>query len=457
VEKPLGSEDKRRRRLIWRLVLAPIAAIVVVAGVGAAIWFATGRAELNKALAELRSAGIPTDMEEMIPPGVSGVDNAAVAYKSAWKQLQESPSGLWDKVRALPDVPTGEWTPRVRAILGDYVEGNQAAVELTEKAARFEKCRFPLDYSLGINMELPHLPHIIALARLMYLHAVDCLTRGNFEGAVDACFTVRAIGRHCASDPTLISKAVDFACFAISSEGLELTLAYGHPSEDQLVRLLQRINDDPPDTDLTRAFGAESCLWRTTYRDLCAGRATIPGESGGAKKAPIWLRLGFRVAADRDLAVCVRVMKTYADLARQPYFEAKPLLDAKSPQLENLSSLAYPLAKVGLGHIMAPIYTEALADASNVKARHRLHKLVVALMIYEKRHARFPEGLDALSPDIIAKVPVDPFSGKPYVYRREGGGLVVYSLDRDMKDDGGASRQAGSEKGDIVFRYARTN
>jgi uncharacterized protein YfaT (DUF1175 family) len=39
----------------------------------------------------------------------------------------------------------------------------------------------------------------------------------------------------------------------------------------------------------------------------------------------------------------------------------------------------------------------------------------------------------------LTDVPVDPFTGKQLVYRREGEGFVVYSLGSNLKDDGGRS------------------
>ncbi len=47
--------------------------------------------------------------------------------------------------------------------------------------------------------------------------------------------------------------------------------------------------------------------------------------------------------------------------------------------------------------------------------------------------------LDALVPGILTEVPIDPFTGKPLVYRREGEGFIVYSLGSNQKDDGGRS------------------
>ena len=46
-------------------------------------------------------------------------------------------------------------------------------------------------------------------------------------------------------------------------------------------------------------------------------------------------------------------------------------------------------------------------------------RLVVACRIYEMRHGRLPETLDALVPELLGKVPADPFDGKPFRYARK--------------------------------------
>jgi len=42
-----------------------------------------------------------------------------------------------------------------------------------------------------------------------------------------------------------------------------------------------------------------------------------------------------------------------------------------------------------------------------------------------------------LAPDILPEVPLDPFTGKPYIYRLEDEGFIVYSVGSNQKDDNG--------------------
>ena len=60
-----------------------------------------------------------------------------------------------------------------------------------------------------------------------------------------------------------------------------------------------------------------------------------------------------------------------------------------------------------------------------------------ALRLYRIKHGAYPEKLDALVPEFIDKLPTDPFSGREYVYRKEGKGFILYSLGVNMTDDGG--------------------
>ena len=65
--------------------------------------------------------------------------------------------------------------------------------------------------------------------------------------------------------------------------------------------------------------------------------------------------------------------------------------------------------------------------------------LVVALERFRRAHSAYPETLDALVPETLEAAPEDPFSGRPFVYKRVGEDYVLYSVGRNQKDDGGVS------------------
>lgn len=70
----------------------------------------------------------------------------------------------------------------------------------------------------------------------------------------------------------------------------------------------------------------------------------------------------------------------------------------------------------------------------------RLAVVAIALKRYELQHQQFPPSLDALVPDFIAQLPLDPMSGQPLGYRTNQTGYVLYSVGEDGVDDGGDSQ-----------------
>jgi len=71
-------------------------------------------------------------------------------------------------------------------------------------------------------------------------------------------------------------------------------------------------------------------------------------------------------------------------------------------------------------------------DKANVK--HELISIAFALAAYVDEHGEYPEDLDALVPDYIMAIGLDPFSNRTYIYRRTEDGYLVYSVGTDQKD-----------------------
>ncbi|MFQ5489709.1 MAG: hypothetical protein ACE5GE_03205, partial [Phycisphaerae bacterium] len=56
---------------------------------------------------------------------------------------------------------------------------------------------------------------------------------------------------------------------------------------------------------------------------------------------------------------------------------------------------------------------------------------------YRLAHGRWPETLDPLAPQFMEYLPIDPFDEKPLRYKRTDTGVIVYSVNGDLQDDGG--------------------
>jgi hypothetical protein len=69
----------------------------------------------------------------------------------------------------------------------------------------------------------------------------------------------------------------------------------------------------------------------------------------------------------------------------------------------------------------------------------------------------YPGSLADLRRVVGWPLPEDPFSGKPFVYRRKDSTYLLYSIGPDLKDDGGRQLTlfGWPRTGDIVWRVSR--
>jgi hypothetical protein len=79
----------------------------------------------------------------------------------------------------------------------------------------------------------------------------------------------------------------------------------------------------------------------------------------------------------------------------------------------------------------------------------------LALRCYQSDQGHPPSGLNELVPKYLERMPSDPFSGKPMVFRTTGTNWLLYSVGEDGMDDGGqrAGRPVSGvvSKGDLFY------
>ena len=83
-------------------------------------------------------------------------------------------------------------------------------------------------------------------------------------------------------------------------------------------------------------------------------------------------------------------------------------------------------------------YQESLSNLfwkdASYSANLNLIRAAVAAKRYQRRHGRLPENLQALVPEFLSSVPIDPFTGKPLRSIRSDE-LMIYSVGLDRMDN----------------------
>ena len=131
-----------------------------------------------------------------------------------------------------------------------------------------------------------------------------------------------------------------------------------------------------------------------------------------------------------------KTLPRYSELeaqARLPYFKGRDFFRDLIQRSQNSPWYSF-VSKFILVNFESTFLKEAQLEATLLASRTGL-----ACRLHKSRTGQYPDSLEALVPAILEEIPVDPFTGKPLVYRREGEGFIVYSLGSNQKDDGGRS------------------
>ena len=124
------------------------------------------------------------------------------------------------------------------------------------------------------------------------------------------------------------------------------------------------------------------------------------------------------------------------------YHRQKAYFEAQGPK-----GGALPWYRKPLGQWL-PDFRYVFMKEAALEAMMLATKSGLACKVYKNKYGRYPDSLDALVPGILDAVPIDPFTGKPLVYKLTADEVLIYSFGSNETDDGGRQR---SETGQLVM------
>ncbi len=108
---------------------------------------------------------------------------------------------------------------------------------------------------------------------------------------------------------------------------------------------------------------------------------------------------------------------------------------ARQPLLDQIGQEVYKKRNPLL--LTLPALGSVSEACTRMKAFLRCQATTLAAERYRRSHGDWPATLNQLTPDLIAAVPGDPYTGGPLIYRRLSDGVVIYTVGKDGVDNGG--------------------
>jgi hypothetical protein len=310
-----------------------------------------------------------------------------------------------------------------RLRIAQYLKGNAKAFSLVREASAARVCRYPLDFS-ETGWGDTH-GHRGGLSRLLESLAVKVLYEaeiGDSDATTAALLDCFALAESLRMEPLELSQSTRLLMISRTLDALEDAQIRVAFSPAQLTRLQSQLRSlEGIEPNVNGYIGSEILVQR--YVDQVQSEDSF----GEPEFSALMARLDTPSAEAFHSAVHILV-----DAIPRPYAEAVVTyqgVHAKFPDFH----WAYP---------------RSLNWIVRTQASLRNAQVGLALGRYALAHASLPDSLEALVPDYLDRVPLDPFDAQPLRYRRVGEGFVVYAVGENMVDDGGV-RKVKNEYGQL--------
>ena len=438
-----------------KIVLSSTAGLFVAAVVGYRIWTWEMESRFEAKVAAIAMRGEPTTLADLVPPDAPDGENAATFYLKAFAHpcFEPDNAGADVLMKVSHDEPlSARDIEEARRI----VERAREPLALLREAATRKKCRFATHYASAGNPFAPP-PHWKPLQDAVELVRTAAQV-DTADGRVDdALADSRALIRLAAVRvEEMWPSSYAGWVWRDAAKQAERALNAGEASSDALRATMAALSDVEDRAPLLNALRRERCWGIELCRQMLSGRREFMRRYQAY--GPGWVNATWDVFGAMgygDASRYLDMMDRFIADAAQPY-HARDVKGQPSGGIRcGVHWLEEPPWRRPFTYYTEGDVPEELLAFDRTIAHLACLKVALALRLHRLKHGVYPELLAALVPEFLDKLPLDPFSGKDLVYRREGKGFVVYSLDWDGADDNGVPSQRSQNQGDIVFRVSR--
>jgi hypothetical protein len=441
----------------WRLIPVLILALLFLVFV---VWRTRLHFEVQSKIKAVQQAGLPTRGAElngwMAPVGND--ENGALVLEQAFGKMDTSAAILTANERPRL-IATNRWPTEVRTRVQTFLQRNASPLAEIDRALKFRRFRFPVDYTPGFATELPQLRASKEAAVLLSLRTALSAE----EGREWSQFLQRQIefGEALNEEPTVIGFLVRCACLQIALNTAERSLAFSAPELDRCQRLSSVLLRAAETNLLPRSLIAERAIIMPVFRtvpDLSEFSAEDTEEETPASTSRPRSYNGFLRAVgffDRDLNFYLGSMAAASDLAEKP----APGNLLLTNLFDNFHREAKEHFYLFSGMLLPALGRVSIRQAT-VQANLRMAAVAFAIEGYQQMNGKLPADLEQLRPNFLNDVPLDPFVGQPLRYSVLSNGYRLYSVGSDGVDNGGLpapkrTRGAALSKFDLTFTVAK--
>lgn len=437
-----------RRRSFWRyltlfvfFVAGALALVILIVSSWLAIRDARAHSQLQQEVERLKTAGLPYD------------DASLAEY---YAQLS-SPENVdrWQEILAVVDSPEfatpaqefGPWKESGQRIpfagepwpaeaetllfLDQWADLRSDAEQL---ALQDRTVRFPIEFD-SVDTQLPEINQLREVARLIKLHGQVAIRSKESAATRDAILSIFGCARAMEGQPFLVSQVVRASLENTAMDELRCAVQANVLDTEDLERIQARIEKRISlekvwqiSINGERASGLPLFTDPKKYADYLE-EDHVPVPPWRSRDA-----LAFLKEIEEDLAVPTQDLHDF-DVATQEVVKQSAQLDATL--LGWFDTMMTQVVSPPVG-ALATIFAE-----NELFARRAI--LGIGIRLYEDEHGTLPESLSQLSELGIDASKLTQIDGKPFEYRRNEDGAVLWGVITQIESSDAAQEDSPAE------------
>jgi len=427
------KREKNQPLSLWRrvLLLFVIAAMVFVAGIMLLAYLDGER--LGWEVIRISKAGEPVTFTNLRPKQTTpATEDAADYYVDAMWQIQPGELAELTKVNTfyranLVALPPNQFPGDLRETVTQNLLKMQPVLAKFDKGAQLELTGFDIGILHGHEICKSRLDSARAAFFLLSLRTLDAIATGDGTKAEKSIVSTLKLMRVFESQPTMLVQVSKMICIRLVCSDVLLLLKRCRLPEQQLARLQTLLENIFPSNSLEATLLAERVYQLEVARNLIPGVVVSKYLMANAPPLPERLELpGFMWPRMRIRAASVKYMKNmawYIEISHHPWpVPLDKIIDANSAISRRSGKLASALIP------FSRLMVETLVIV-------RCATVAVAIERYRSQKDTLPESLDAIYPEYVKSIPLDPYTGSPLLYIRDGDSYTVYSTGINRIDD----------------------
>ncbi len=450
------------RRSVWRehrkMILFCGGLLLLLALFGLWRWVLTVRVEA--ALNEIRARGEPVVLEDLLarlPPMPPPTENAAEFYRRAAAVYRQPSLEKFDRIplTGIAELPsdTEPLSPQMLADIEIHVTENSACLELLRQGTECKQCRYTPDGAkIGLTLADTPLSELRRCVSLLCLEAVVHSEHHQTDEAVESLRQAWQLSESLGEESMIVTFLVQITMHRQIVDSLARVMNRIPLPDAVLARFIEMMNIADDEIVLSRCMLCERMWGIEIY-----GHPDTYGVGGVPSDPARYSLKGYAVVGlwSVDELNYLAGMADMIQASRQPFaarYAAMTAVEAGWGKRQIWTNLISRL-------ITPPLCRFALLDG---RAVTKVRCAILAMAVERHRLAHggaLPTDLNQLVPVFIERIPEDPFTGKPLIFKPLAKGFTVYSVGEDLHDDGGAkTNSAGKEfepGTDIPFTVAR--